>query len=409
MPSPPKPWEKTKGAASLNTQQASLPRSNTMGLTQGATPPAIPARPTTTTSSHPNVNRSYNSYGHSPYTGMSSYGGVNSYNSYGSGYSPYRYGSYSSGYSPYNRYNNYSSYNSYGSYGASPYSRFGGNTYGAPGAPGPGVPDDISLTQRMEASTSAGFHMIESVVNAFGGFASMLESTFFATHSSFMAMVGVVEQFGNLRNYLGQILSVFAVVRWIRKIFYKIMGTTPPANPNELTPINFEHFQENGRKSRRPLLFFILAVFGVPFLTHKLIQVLSRRREAQRTHDKFPPENNGELSLQSPVSVSPQNLEFCRALYDFTSEFPVELSFQRGDIIAILSKTDSWGQPSLWWRGRMRSGEQGVFPSNYVEIINKGGSNLDSKEVNLISSAPNDFAKNSDINVQEFENKFNGI
>ncbi|KAF9275343.1 Peroxisomal membrane protein PAS20, partial [Linnemannia elongata] len=72
--------------------------------------------------------------------------------------------------------------------------------------------------------------------------------------------------------------------------------------------------------------------------------------------------------------VNPQSLDFARALYDFTpSNTHQELAFRRGDIIAILSRQDPMGQESLWWRGRLRSGEMGLFPSNYVEIINKGG------------------------------------
>jgi len=45
--------------------------------------------------------------------------------------------------------------------------------------------DPNSLMRGMESSTAATFHMIESIVGAFGGFAQMLESTFMATHSSF--------------------------------------------------------------------------------------------------------------------------------------------------------------------------------------------------------------------------------
>lgn len=42
----------------------------------------------------------------------------------------------------------------------------------------------------------------------------MLESTFMATHSSFFAMIGVAEQFGALRNYLGQVSTAR---RWMRR------------------------------------------------------------------------------------------------------------------------------------------------------------------------------------------------
>ncbi|CAI2174224.1 1642_t:CDS:2 [Funneliformis geosporum] len=383
MPSPPKPWERTGTATRTATNGGSPLINTTTQQTLAGTsttsniPPAVPARPSTMSSGF--ANRGYNSYGPG---GAGAYGGTtsggyspytNNYGSYGGGYgTPYsRYGS--STYSPYNRYSGYNSYNSYGgsygSYGSygSPYNRFGYMM--GPGGPGvgpggPGGPEEMSLTQRMEANTAAGFHMIESVVGAFGGFSQMLESTFFATHSSFMAMVGVVEQFGNLRNYLGQVLSVFALIRWIRHLWYKITGKRPPVNPGELTPGNFQQYQEVSKLSRRPILFFVLAVFGVPYLMHRFIQVISRRRQEQQLLDgSIPPEgagNNSEI-ITTPVSQTnssqPQNFEFCRAIYDFKGEPNVELSFIKGDIIAILSKTDLWGNPSQWWRGRLRNGE----------------------------------------------------
>ena len=114
------------------------------------------------------------------------------------------------GYSPYNRmgagYGGYSRFGAgtggYGSYSGGYGSGYGGGMYGMnrPGMQvGPnGLPltnsDEIPLTAQIEQSTAAAFGVMDQVVQAFGGFAQMLESTFFATHSSFMAMVGVAEQ-----------------------------------------------------------------------------------------------------------------------------------------------------------------------------------------------------------------------
>jgi peroxin-13 len=62
---------------------------------------------------------------------------------------------------------------------------YGGVPGGMPGGmPGdPNNPD--SLTNRFNMSTQATFQMLEGIVGAFGGFAQMLESTYFATQSSF--------------------------------------------------------------------------------------------------------------------------------------------------------------------------------------------------------------------------------
>ncbi|RUS25662.1 hypothetical protein BC938DRAFT_471822 [Jimgerdemannia flammicorona] len=55
------------------------------------------------------------------------------------------------------------------------------------------------------------------------------------------------------------------------------------------------------------------------------------------------------------TSLSLQILEFARDMYDFALEVQQELALRRGDI------------------GRLKDGEMGLFPYNYVEIIHKGG------------------------------------
>lgn len=336
-------------------------------------------------------------YGTTGY-GTTGYGtGMNS--SYGSGYGMSGYGSsYGSYSSPYSRMGSGMYGSSYGSSYSSPYSRMGGGMYGSSygggygsygggygmnrmnmgmngmnGVNGPMGPEEVSLMQRMEQGTAPTFQLIESVVGAFGGFAQMLESTFMATHSSFMAMVGVVEQFGHLRGYLGQVLSVFALLRWAKSIAYRLVGMKAPVNTQELTAGNFQEFQAQPRYSKKPIIIFLLAIFGLPYLMGRLIRALSG--PTPQPQQGLLPGQEGQLGAPN-APVNPQSLDFARALYDFAPSNPQqELGFRRGDIIAILSRQDPMGQESLWWRGRLKSGEMGLFPSNYVEIINKGGNN----------------------------------
>ncbi|KAI1321210.1 Peroxisomal membrane protein PAS20 [Mortierella claussenii] len=307
------------------------------------------------------------SYGSSPYNrmGMGSYG-----SSYSSPYSRMG-GMYGSTYGGYG-----SSYGGYGSsYGGYGMNRMGMGMNGMNGMNGPMGPEEMTLMQRMEQGSAPTFQLIESVVGAFGGFAQMLESTFMATHSSFMAMVGVAEQFGHLRGYLGQVLSIFALLRWAKSLAYRLVGMKAPVNTQELTAGNFQEFQAQPRYSKRPIVIFLLAVFGLPYLMGRLIRALSSRNP-QPQQGLLPDHEGQAVAAATPGVVNPQNLDFARALYDFTpSNTQQELGFRRGDIIAILSRQDPMGQESLWWRGRLRSGEMGLFPSNYVEIINKGGSN----------------------------------
>ncbi|KAJ3156165.1 Peroxisomal membrane protein PAS20 [Geranomyces michiganensis] len=307
-------------------------------------------------------------YGNSYSSPYSRYGGTTGYGATG-------YGGYGSSYG--------SSYG--GGYGGAYGSRFGGGAYGGAGygagrfQQGPYGPGDMPLSAQMEQSTQATFHTLDSIVQAFGGFAQMLESTFMATHSSFMAMVGVAEQFGSLRQYLGQLFSLVSLYRFARRVACKLTGQPVPVDTAGLNAEGLKAFEENKKRSKKPLWVFLFFTVGIPWLISKLYQRLQRQRlEAAAA---LPGGAVGAAAAASglvgpdglPLQPSQiRDLEFCRALFDFKAETPNELSFTKGTIIAILSKLDpATGQPGPWWRGRLQSGEMGMFPASYVELIVK--------------------------------------
>ena len=261
---------------------------------------------------------------------------------------------------------------------------YGGGMYGQqPGMYGPNGQDQ-SLTQTYQQSTQATFQMIESIVGAFGGFAQMLESTFMATQSSFFAMVSVADQFGTLKQTLGSVLGIFTIMRWLRTAIAKLTGRPPPASSKELTPANFAAF--NGappgpdappRPSRKPFIFFIVAVFGLPYLMTKLIRALAASQEAEQQKQLA----NAPFSADGQQqSLDPSKLDFCRVLYDYTPQLQpgqtqpqegIDIIVKKGDLVAVLSKTDPMGQTSEWWRCRARDGRMGYLPSPYLETIKR--------------------------------------
>ncbi|KAF2266063.1 hypothetical protein CC78DRAFT_531924 [Lojkania enalia] len=367
-PSPPKPWERSAGQTSASVGLTGSSPSSTIAPTATTTapstsssnPPPLPDLPNALSST---ANRNATNYStmnanrfSSPYSG---YGG---YNSYSSPYSRFG-GGYGSMYG--------------GGYGGM-YGGMGmGGMYGGMGMPGD--PNNMSLTQSFSQSTQATFQLIESIVGAFGGFAQMLESTYMATHSSFFAMVSVAEQFGNLRQTLGSVLGIFTLMRWIRTAIAKLTGRPPPASSRELTPASFAAFtgrQPDGspaapKPSKKPFIMFMVAVFGLPYLMGKLIKALARsQEEEERRRIEANPQAYGE-------QPDPSKLEFCRVLYDFTPDTNmnavqgVDLAVKKGDMVAILSKTDPLGNPSEWWRCRSRDGRMGYLPSPYLEIIQR--------------------------------------
>ena len=63
------------------------------------------------------------------------------------------------------------------------------------------------------------------------------------------------------------------------------------------------------------------------------------------------------------ASSEPERPKF-KALYSYAGQHEDELAFNVGDIITLISKEEE-----AWWKGEL-DGNQGVFPSNYVEEIN---------------------------------------
>ncbi|KAJ7652208.1 Peroxin 13, N-terminal region-domain-containing protein, partial [Mycena rosella] len=256
---------------------------------------------------------------------------------------------------------------------------------GAPGMPldanGMPVP---SLTQTLESTTQHTFTLLHSIVQTFGGVAQMLESTFMATHSSFFAMVGVIDQFGHLRNALGSVLGLFGLMRWMREVltgvpagragmqgeFREFVNGRPVQSPHPQGP-------PAPKASKKPLIIFLLAIFGIPYAMTKLVQILNERAR----------NNPGALPLLAPgaLPLDPAALTFARALYPFTPTTPSELALKANEIVAIMGKLDprsgaevdpraviEGGDEAVqWWKGRTREGREGWFPRKWVEVLEK--------------------------------------
>jgi peroxin-13 len=258
-----------------------------------------------------------------------------------------------------------------------------------------------SLTQAMESGTAATFQIIESIVGAFGGFAQMLESTFMATHSSFFAMIGVAEQFGHLRNYLGQVLSVFTLIRWVKGLIARLTGRELPT---DLSPESFKAFEtaagtgpdgrpaKSGPKpSKKPIVIFFLAVFGLPYLMNRVVRLITASQEEEARRRAL----NGEPMIgpdgrplpPSAESIDPSSLTFVRATHPYASADPMELSFGVNDIIAVLTPFAEREEPG-WWRGRLRDGKQGFFPSTHVVELPGVGANIKTKDEKPAKAVP---------------------
>ena len=211
-------------------------------------------------------------------------------------------------------------------------------------------------------------------------------------------MVQVAEQFSSLRTTLGSILGIFTVLRWLRTLFAKVTGRPPPANATSLTPSAFASFQglsssnssllPNGQPtpSKKPFLIFLAAVIGLPYLMTKLIRNLAKQTEEQQNQSYqedrmiLGPDGQPMPDQRSHQPIDPSKLDFCRLLYDYTPESVtqgssptegIDLQVKKGDLVAVLSKSDPLGNPSDWWRCRARDGRMGYLPGLYLEGIQR--------------------------------------
>ncbi|KAG8334747.1 E3 ubiquitin-protein ligase sh3rf3 [Homalodisca vitripennis] len=97
------------------------------------------------------------------------------------------------------------------------------------------------------------------------------------------------------------------------------------------------------------------------------------------------PEPNARL--QQPLSgaaVKIPSQPYARAVYDYLSKEPGDLSFKKGDLIILRKKIDS-----NWYHGECGS-NQGVFPLSYVQVMNSHKSVLNNSKslVNSQSQVP---------------------
>lgn len=261
----------------------------------------------------------------------------------------------------------------YGSmYGSNAYGSMYGNGYGGGYMGGMnGGPGGLG------ESTQATFQLIESLIGAVAGFAQMLESTYMATHNSFFSMISVAEQFSYMKEMLGSFFGIFAMIKFLRRgLFYLTKGRigSPPrrsegkagqGKESEMVR-EFEKFNSGSDEQRKrkkiswkPLIFFLAAVFGFPYLLNKFI---ARVQKLQ----------NNRIGAHTNPQMDPSKLEFARALYDFVPENPqIEVTLKKGDLMAIITKKDPIGRDSEWWKVRTKSGNVGYVPYNYVEVIKR--------------------------------------
>ncbi|XP_064383506.1 peroxisomal membrane protein PEX13-like [Halichondria panicea] len=359
MATPLKQWEmNARTPLSQSNSSRSGVNSSVPTSTSSTAPPTLPPRTANSYSStYPP------SYG-------SGFGGVGGYGTgvggYGTGYSGYGtgVGGYGTGVGGYGT--------GYSGLGYRPY----GGMYGGGGGFGLGgmYGDESSQFMRQaEETTRAAFSSVGSVVGAVSSVSMMLESTYFAVHSCFRAVLGVAQHFTRLKNQVWDILAAIAVLRrlqqWLRYLLrlFRLRRHSEGedawdevslAQESSLRLAHAGHTAPGGNARVWPAVIFFAIVFGVPWLLWKLLSAIARHEET--TQQENPPQEqqwSGDNGDQPLVA---------KALYDFTASRSDELSFAAGDELVLAPRQLQTGGD---WLLVGRNRRSGMVPRTYVQVV----------------------------------------
>ncbi|XP_011499763.1 PREDICTED: peroxisomal membrane protein PEX13 [Ceratosolen solmsi marchali] len=270
-------------------------------------------------------------------------------------YNPF--GSYMGGYGYGSGWNNMGM-NRYGSMGPYPgYSLYGQNQWS-----GPSGDVENRFVQYAEESTRPAFQSIETMVHTFSSVTMMLESTFFAMTSSFRAILGVAENVGKLRLMLRQLLNNFALIRFLKWLYWKIKYTLGLRNQDTNSEILWRetiseimngHSEQPGTSSW-PIFLFLSILFATPYIIHKLV------------HNS----KNMSIDVKNPKEwlESGEAVYTATALYSFKPASSEELPLKIGQKVWLAPQTLQPKNLPGWSRAT-DSINVGLIPSNYVTIV----------------------------------------
>ncbi|KAI4504488.1 hypothetical protein M0802_000038 [Mischocyttarus mexicanus] len=267
---------------------------------------------------------------------LNSYGGYGSMNNYYRGYNSYSpFGGYMGGFM------NNSNYNNYGFMG------------------GPSGDIESRFTQYAEESTRSTFQMLETVLQTFSSITMLLESSYFAITNCFKAILSVADSIGRLRSTISQLLSTFALIRflkWIyKKITYKIGLRNGNLDEEELWQRSL--VQAGGEENSTTIwsnFLFLGIFFIIPYLINKISSNVNKLKVKCTDPKEW-------TNFKEPVYVA-------NVLYDFTATSNDELSLKTGQKIWLAPQPLQPKNMPGWWIAT-DSRNVGLIPSNYVNIV----------------------------------------
>ncbi|VDK45039.1 unnamed protein product [Anisakis simplex] len=249
------------------------------------------------------------------------------------------------------------------------------------------VPTESAFARLADESSRGAFQNIDAIVTAVTSIANLLTSTQNAIHSSFKAVIGVVEQFSRLKSQFMSLLVTLSVFRWLKRIWRSILVILRlrPANfsteqmvwhdINMSKPAVNDWFASYGIADNTfnwPALLFWLVAIGGPYLIYKCIfSLMNKFEETKQWAAGFSEHYNATGQPHTAAHSSELLRHLCHALYDFVGHSERELSFRTGQTLRIAPRHQ---QPPVrgWLLASSEGGEQiGLVPMNYIKITGR--------------------------------------
>ncbi|CAL7950159.1 unnamed protein product [Xylocopa violacea] len=224
----------------------------------------------------------------------------------------------------------------------------------------------------------------------------LLESTYFALTNSFRAILSVAESIGKLRSTVNQLFSTFALIRFVKWLYRKIVNNTGFQNQDSINEELWDKSlvkvgSENVYNSSFWSGFLIFSVlFVIPYMIHKI----SNNIKNIQIKGKDPKEWH---QCEEPAYIA-------TVLYDFVARNNDELSVKAGQKVCLAPKSL---QPKYLpgWCKATDNVNVGFVPYNYIKVIGQLKKVKKNDEINPLNEEKSPIRENSDSsNEKDFEN-----
>lgn len=203
----------------------------------------------------------------------------------------------------------------------------------------------------------------------------MLDSTFFAVTSSFRAVLGVAENFGQIRSMFGQIWSSFALLRFVNWIYRKILRLFGVKVVEDLGKEAWSQaINETGadvaltanNTSSWPIFMFLGMIVSAPYFISRLLPPIIGKSYTLHREKK--------LIDVIPDKSNPKNWpepgKKAVAQYPFQATNAQELSLRPGEEILIAPKSiqdEMQLSGTGWILAASNPNSFGLVPINYIQ------------------------------------------